>query len=227
MPSITDNKGDSMSTQSKPNGDDDTNVSTLTNEEMQAKLDALTSERDDALSSKSRILEESKNFKEKYQEFKAKEEAQARAKTKADEDRLAEKGEYKLLLEQRDAQLNESKQELADLQAELITSKESVSNLKKAGALEKALGGKLKNSKYWSHVDFGKIAINPDTGAIDEASLTQVASDFKENFKELIDFNKGGKMPNGSGTSSGALTYEQWQALPLAERQSRMKDVKL
>ena len=147
------------------------------------------------------------------------------AKAEAEEAKLREKGEYGVLLKQREERLKQLEEELASKENEIGSYKGAMTNFKKAAAFERELGGKLKKDSYWDHVDFDQIALNPEDGKIDSHSLSKVANAFAEEYKELIDYGKVGNLPNGTASSAGRLTYEQWQKLPLDEQRKRMKDV--
>lgn len=196
-------------------------------EEMQAQLAELTAKLDQESKSKERILAESKKYKEGYQAYKAEKDAIAAEKAKADEEKLREKGQFDILLKQREERLKELESQLTEVSGKLEAKDEAIVNFRKAAAFERELGGKLKKDSYWSHVDFGNIAVNPDTNQIDSHSLSKVAEEFRNNFKELIDYGNNANLPNSSasGTSGSKLTLDQWKALPLADRKKRMKDV--
>lgn len=197
----------------------------LTVEDLQSKMQELTATLEAEKSSKERILAESKKYKEGYQNFKAEKEEIARLKAQADEEKLREKGQYDVLLKQREERLKELESELNSYKSEVQSRDEAILNFKKAAAFEKELGGKLKKDAYWSHVDFESIAIDPNTGKIDSHSLNKVAESFKSDFNELVDYGNIGNLPNSNPQGSGKLTYAQWQKLPLKERKQRMKDV--
>jgi len=196
-------------------------------EELNAKLESLTASLESEKKSKERILEESKRYKEGYQNFKAKEEEASKAVAKKEEERLIKEGQFSTLLEQREARIKELEGTLENTSKEVKNRDTAITNFRKAAAFERALGGKMKKEAYWNHVDFDKIALNPETGEIDSHSLRKSADGFIESFKELVDFGNAANLPNGtpSGTS-GKLTYEQWQKLPsTAEKRKRMKDI--
>jgi soluble cytochrome b562 len=198
---------------------------TLTLEELQSQIATLNSSLETEKKSKERILEESKKYKEGYQSFKSKQDELDAANAKREEERLIKEGQFSTIIEQREAQISKLSESLEGLQSEVTARDTAIGNFKKAAAFERAIGGKMKKDAYWSHVDFDKIATNPETGAIDALSLEQVANSFTEDFKELVDYGKVANMPNGTPRGSGKLTYDQWKALPLADRKKRMNDV--
>ena len=195
-------------------------------EELSNKLNELTQALEAEKKSKERILNESKEYKEKFQAYKSKEEELNQQRAKEEEERLREQGQFKTLLEQRERELEQLRGSLDETKNEAQSYKESIQNLKKASAFEREIGGKLKKDSYWTHVDFSRIALNPETGEIDRGSLKETADSFLKEYKELVAFPSGGNLPNGTPNgSSGKLTYEQWKKLPLKDRKLRMKDV--
>lgn len=200
----------------------------VTLEQLQAQNAELLKKIEDAHKSKERILNESKEYKEKYQSYKAKEDEYQSKIAREEEERLKKEGQFNVLLEQREQKIKELEGLVSHTKQELDSREESILNLKKASAFERQLGGKMKSNKYWSLVDFNNIAVNPDTGEIDKDSLTQYAGNFIKSHRELIDFGANGNLPNGTPNGgSGSLSYEQWQKLPLKDKQKRMKDVRL
>lgn len=205
-----------------PNGNDPGN-----SEDLAAKLAKLESDLEAEKKSKERILEESKKYKEGYQSYKSKQdELDAKAK-KDEEERLIKEGQFSTIIEQREAKIAELEESLNATKGEVQSRDEAITNFKKAAAFEKVLGGKIKHDAYWSHVDFDKIVVNPESGQIDGQSLKTAAESFLETHKELVDFGANPNLPNGTPGSGGTgkITHEQWKKLPLAERRKRMKDV--
>lgn len=193
---------------------------------LEEKLAELSAQLEAERKSKERILEESKKYKEGFQTFKQKQEEIEAQKKKEEEDRLKKEGQFSTIIEQREARIKELEDTLNATKEEVESRDTAIINFRKAAAFERALGGKLKKDAYWNHVDFDKIALNPETGAIDKHSLDNVVKSFTDNFGELVDYGNTANLPNGTpGGSSSKLTHEQWKKLPLAERRKRIKDV--
>lgn len=208
---------------SRENSQDTQNIDLA---ELNAKFNELQAQLEAERKSKERILNESREYKEKYQAFKSKEEEFKTQQTKAEEDRLRQQGEYKTLLEQREKELAMLRESLDTTSSEVESYKRSMTNLRKASAFERELGGKLKKDSYWSHVNFDQIALDPESGEIDRGTLKEVANNFIKEYRELVDFPTNGNLPNGTPNGGkGRLTYEQWKALPLTDRKKRMRDV--
>jgi len=214
-----------MSEHSTPSDEDLKEIPTT--EELQAQLADLTTRLESETTSKNRILEESKKYKEGFQTYKQKEDETAKAAAKKEEERLIKEGQFSTLLEQREARISELEGTVEATLGEVKSRDTAITNFKKASAFQTALGGSLKKEAYWNHVDFDKIATNPETGGIDAHSLNMVVSKFTEDFGELVDFGNNPNLPNQTpaGGGSGKLTHAQWKNLPLAERKKRMKDV--
>tara|TARA_R110000868_G_C10972634_1_gene770626 strand:+ start:13193 stop:13843 length:651 start_codon:yes stop_codon:yes gene_type:complete len=214
-----------MTTNVDPNSNEDLNNDNP-GTDLEQKLADLQAELEAEKSSKNRILEESKKYKEGYQTFKQKQEELDAQKTKIEEEKLIKEGQFSTIIEQREARIKELEDTLDNTVEEVKTRDSAITNFKKASAFERALGGSLKKDAYWNHVDFDKIAINPDNGSIDKASLQTVVSQFTEDYGELVDFGNNPNLPNQTpGGGSGKLTHAQWVKLPLAEKKKRMKDV--
>lgn len=195
-------------------------------EELQSQIAGLTSSLENEKKSKDRILEESKKYKEGYQSFKSKQDEVDKQKSADEEARLIKEGQFSTIIEQRESRISELEESLNTMTADVNSRDTAISNFKKAAAFERAIGGKMKKDAYWNHVDFDKIAINPETGAIDALSLEKTANSFVEDFKELVDYGNISNLPNGAAQGKGSLSYEQWKKLPLPEKRKRMKDVK-
>lgn len=192
---------------------------------LEQKLSELQAQLDAEKSSKERILEESKRYKEGYQTFKQKQDEVEKQKRQIEEERLIKEGQFSTIIEQREARIKELEEAVDNKSNEVKSRDEAITNFKKAQAFQAALGGTLKKEAYWNHVDFDKIATNPETGALDKASLQMVVNQFTEDFGELVDFGNKANLPNGTASGSGRLTHEQWKKLPLDEKRKRMKDV--
>jgi SMC interacting uncharacterized protein involved in chromosome segregation len=195
--------------------------------ELTSKLEAISQQLETEKASKERILEESKKYKEGLQTFKAKEEEARNAQRAKEEERLIKEGQFSTIIEQREQRIKELMGDLDKYKNEVQSRDTAIVNFKKAAAFERAIGGKMKKEAYWNHVDFDKIAINPETGKIDDHSLKTAADGFIDEYKELVSFGSSANLPNGtpSGSSSGKLTHAQWKMLPESEKPKRMKDV--
>lgn len=137
----------------------------------------------------SKTVDEVKSLKAKLKEIETKSQTEIEAK-------LKEQGDWKTLAESKDAELKTLKQTLQ-------SNEEAITDSIKLGAFQKHLGGKLKSDQYYSFVDTSKIAINPETKKVDEASVKQVVQDFIKEHSHLVDFKKNTKLPNDAKIEGG------------------------
>lgn len=125
------------------------------------------------------------------------------------EQKLKEQNEWKTLAEQKEIELKAKSGELDELKTSLLDSV-------KLSAFQKHLGGKLRSDKYFDFVETDKIAYNPETRKVDEASVKAVIASFLKEHSHLVEF-KGGKLPenaakggfDGSKKSSGEKLIEE------------------
>jgi hypothetical protein len=206
-------KGKTMSTASKvPSGDDQNpggELDTKTKDDASGGGDSKP--KAPSYETYQKVLDEAKKAKEALREYQRKEK-------EAEDAKLKQQGEYQKILEQREAELKQEREEKQTL-------KDSIQNGKKLNAILGKLTGELP-SQYWSLVDLEKIAVNPETGAPDEASVLNAAKEFEKQFPHVVVRKTTSKLPNDDARgASGKLTYKDWLALPLKEQRERMKDV--
>jgi hypothetical protein len=111
------------------------------------------------------------------------------------EKKLKDEGNFKALLEDREKELAKLREQNEELQKSVHTFEETLTTTKKFNAFNRAIGGKLKNEDYYKFVDTSKIAIDAETGKVDESSVKNYAKNFVEKHRELVDVN-GGKLPD-------------------------------
>ena len=128
-----------------------------------------------------KVLAEAKAAKEKARAF----EAAAKA---AQEDKLKEQNEWKLLAEQREKDLLEERKARTEIEGSIVEAY-------KRNAFIRQLGGRLKNDRYFDFVDTDRIVYNPETKQVDESSVKSVVADFLREHSSLVE-SKAGKMPN-------------------------------
>jgi hypothetical protein len=139
-------------------------------------------------------------------------EAFKRERDVAEENRLKEQNEFKALFENERKKTEELQQGLAerDLREK---------NARKLNAFLKTVGGQV-DEKYWLHIDIDKILVDPNTGVVDEMSVTKEVERFKATYPEVLRKPQATSMtvaaPNGVG-SLDVISYEEWKKLPLKE----------
>lgn len=200
-------------------GDDDKNKNVVSYETHQKLLDQRKSDQT--------IL---KNLKTELEALKAESEERKKKDAAADEEKQKEQGNYKALVESRDNRIKELEALVNEKDEKVKGLEGKYTNAHKLNAFQNAINGKLKNDKYVNLVDLDKIAIDPETGAVDEKSLKSFATDFINNHKELIEFRGANKtLPNGAAKHGAPLSKEEWRELAKTnpkEAASRIKDVR-
>ena len=166
-----------------------------------------------------KLLSETKTVKAKNSELEAKLKAFEDEKSAAEEKRLSEQGEYKKLLEIERKKSSELEEK------DKAREKQLLDGYKLNAVLEK-LPGKIASNDYLSFVDLDSIAIDPDSGTVDESSVSQTVNKFLEQHSRLLITDKG-SLPNDAPKGvSKPLSVDEWRKLPLSERKKRMNEVK-
>jgi hypothetical protein len=141
------------------------------------------------------LLGQRKKDQEKLKALEAKlKEIESKDSTER-EKKLKDEGNFKALLEDREKELAKLREQNEELQKSVHTFEETLTTTKKFNAFNRAIGGKLKNEDYYKFVDTSKIAIDAETGKVDESSVKNYAKNFVEKHRELVDVN-GGKLPD-------------------------------
>jgi hypothetical protein len=156
-----------------------------------------------------------RELEQRLAEFKAERQAEEQAK-------LAEQGKYKELLEA-------EKKKYAELQSKYEKTERTINNSFKFNALKKALNAEI-DYKWADYLEakgiYDQIELD-DNRRADEMSLAKVSEFIRKEYPEIIakPMSKG-DLPNQSPVgSSGTISYEEWQKLPLKDKKARMKDV--
>lgn len=110
-------------------------------------------------------------------------------------------GNWKALLESRESKLKDLETRNSELNGLVKGYEDKFTNAHKINAFKSAIGGSLKQKEYYSFVDVSKIALDPETGVIDDESLKNYANEFTNKFKDLIAF-KTRKLPTEAGMTS-------------------------
>ncbi len=132
---------------------------------------------------------------------------------------MEDKQQYKTLLEIRTKERDEANVKLADYD-------KNVKDSRKLDAFLKTVNGTVAR-EYWGLVDLSEIATNPETGEIDESSVTTVVERFTTAHARLID-RPGGRtgLPNGAPSGTRTMTHAEWMKLPTAaEKRAKLKEV--
>ncbi len=138
-----------------------------------------------------KAVDEAKAAKAKVAEFE-------KSKREAEESKLKQDGEYKKLLEQRE-------QELKETQEKLSGTEKKISESRKLNAFLGAVPGDVPK-QYWGLIDLDGIAVDPETGMPDPASVKKAAAEFEKSHPEVVKKPNKGKLPTDAANGSGAPT---------------------
>lgn len=167
----------------------------------------------------SRVLSQHKKTKSENEQLAAELEAYKRKERELEEKRLSEQGEYKKLLEM-------TRKQLADEESKRLEYATQLLDQHRLNAIKERLPGKIKRPEYLSFIDVSKVAIDPETGMVDERSVVEVVDGFVKEHGFLIERQGTRDLPyNAPGSGHSELTYEQWLKLPLKEQKARRKEV--
>ena len=144
------------------------------------------------LSEKKKVQEEFKSVKEQLAALQAE-------KQEREEQELKAKEDWKQLVDIKDQELN-------NIKSELQSQRERELGARKLDAVLRSVGGDI-DRKYWGLVELDKIAVNPDSGQIDEMSVTKYVEEFRSTYPETI---KGKNIP---GVSNEAPKTSQPKSL--------------
>lgn len=168
-----------------------------------------------AFESYQKLLDQHKKSKETQKELAEKLKAYEDEKRIQEESKLKEQGEYKKIVEARDAENKKLKEDL-DL------FKKSLYDGAKLQAVLEKLPGKVRNKSYLGFIDIDKVAIDPETNAIDEKTVEDVASIFVKEHSHLLEISNGKSLPTDSANGSRKLSYDEWLKLPLKEKKEKL-----
>jgi hypothetical protein len=151
-----------------------------------------------------KTLNEAKNAKKRLRELEELE----RAKSEAE---LAEKGEYKKLLSQRDEELNK-------LRSEMLENKKRDSDRRKLASILDGIGGDI-DPKFYGLIDYDQVAIDPETGEIDQLSRAKAIESFRVKYPEILPNPRGPRLPHQEpkGEIRNKISRTEWLKLPSSE----------
>lgn len=132
-----------------------------------------------------RLLSQRKKDQQRMQELEERLNQFEEAERKVEQMEMEKKGEYEKILKEREERINSLMHQIeADKEARINTAKES--------AFLDSLPGKLRKQEYLSFMDKESIAIDPETGKVDEGSLKQVVDAFIQEHGVLIERKESG-----------------------------------
>ena len=203
-----------MTTDSKSPSGANLNASSATDEIKKEQI------REDkvAYETYARLLDQRKKDQDKLEKVAKELEAFKTAEKERADEALRQKEDWKTLVSQKEEELKTVKSELTGI-------KTSLQDGSKINAVLNQLQGKVSEA-YFQLFDLSKVAMNPDTGTVDEASAQRYAMEFTQKYPELIKNPSNAKMPNDAAKGSGGkLTRDEWLKLPLKEKKARLNEV--
>lgn len=137
-----------------------------------------------------KLLNQYKNIKTEADELRE-------YKRQREEEESLKRGEF-------DKIIGALKEENNELKSKVTNNDRDKTDSKKLDGFLKKLPGKVKRDKYLAYVDLDKIAIDPDTGELDELSLERQVKSFVNECPELIELANPKRLPviNGTGETS-------------------------
>lgn len=167
-----------------------------------------------------KLLDEKKSVSKRLKELEDK------AKKRTEEE-LRAKEDWKKIAESRDAEIAELKTSIESLTGKIGEYETREVTTKKFRAFLKSLDGKIED-KSFSLVPVEMITVNPETGAVDEMSVTKAVKKFKAEWPELIKTGTGVKLPNDAppsgGNAGGKISRSEWLKLPAKKMQEYKPD---
>jgi hypothetical protein len=159
-----------------------------------------------------KLLDEKKKLQAQLESFLSKEKEREEADAR-------KRGDYEALLKAREEELVRERKERQEL-SDRITH-----GLKMNSVLE-ALGGNV-DQKWFKLIDTTEVAINPETGEIDQMTVARVAESLKRQWPEMIQRTAKfpAAAPQGVNGGPGKITESEWRTLKsTAEMQKWKRD---
>jgi len=184
-------------------------------------LNEITKENEDVVKYETykKVLSQHKRSQQEALELKQRLDVIEKREREREEALLTEQGEYKKLLEL-ERKRSEEKSKEAERSAQMLL------ETHKLNAFREKLPGKLKHNSYYSFVPTDSIVIDPESGIIDDNSLSSVVSDFLKHHSALVESPSKKDLPWNASTNSSRLSYEEWLKLPVKEQKSRYKEMR-
>lgn len=136
---------------------------------------------------------------------------------KAEEERLKKDGDWKGLIEAREAEITTLRKSLEDTSSMFGKLNDRVINGEKLSSVLSALGSDVP-SKYFGLIDIDEVSFNPETGEIDTLTAKKVAEKFKREYPEVLKKKVHSDMMgsgHGNGVSGGnTIRRNDWIKLP-------------
>ena len=136
---------------------------------------------------------------------------------RTEEERLKKDGDWKGLIEAREAEIANLRKSLEDTSSKFEKLNSRVTNSEKLSSVLSHLGADVP-SKYFGLIDIDDVSINPETGEIDALTAKKVAERFKAEYPEVLKKPvHSGMMGTGHGNGVGGgstIKHSDWAKLP-------------
>jgi hypothetical protein len=156
----------------------------------------------------SKLLDEKKSLSKKHEELQRQfDDIQKKA--------LEKENDWKGLFELERKEKESIQNSLLERENILKEYSEREVTAKKFSAFKEKLGLDI-DKRYFSLIDLDEVIVNPDTGKVEETSAIMAAKKFAETYPEVVKpkvGSRGAFEGQASGSSGGAITYEQWSAI--------------
>ncbi len=140
-------------------------------------------------------------------------------KSNREEQQLKENNDWKALAEKREEELKDRDTQLKGIENDRL-------NAKKLDSFLGALSGNLER-KFWGLIELDKILVNPETGEVDEMTVTKQVETWKKEYPETLGYNvSGAKLPNESPKpAENSVNYDKWKNMSAADMRKNLKKV--
>ena len=117
---------------------------------------------------------------------------------------LESQGEYKKLLEAQREETNSEREKR-------LKSEKNLADFYKLSAVKDKIPGQIKRSEFYNYIEFDNIIIDPETGQIDETSLTSTVDKFVKEYGDDLIRLPDKKYPYNApqGNSSNSTSFDE------------------
>ena len=141
-------------------------------------------------------------------------------KKSREESSLKEQNDWKSLAERRGEELVEKENYIKGVAQDRA-------NAKKLDSFLEAVGSKI-DRKFWGLIGLDKILINPDTGDVDEMTVTKQVEAWKKEYPETLGYRGStAKLPTDSPKPEGVtLDYNTWTSMSAKDMKKNYQKVR-
>jgi hypothetical protein len=146
------------------------------------------------------------------------------AKSQEEENKNREAGEWQKVVAAKEKQIEELKSQYDETKVKYEQTNRTLDDAVKLNAVYAKLPGKIKNAKYSAFIDLDKVAINPESGEIDMATVDEVVNVFVKEHRELLDTKNFKGLPGDAASGMSILNAETFRSKPLNEMKKALPD---